>query len=114
MLNLTRSPFSECRYAKCRYDDCRGAKEYSSGHSGYEDIRIFKFCLPYVGITLGATTLIIMTLSITAFSIMALSKKDEYRTISINDTHNDYTQRLVHYYAECHYAECRYTECRGA
>ncbi len=91
MLNLTRSPLYGCRYAECRYDDCRGAKEYSSGHSGYEDIRIFKFCLPYVGITLGTTTLSIMTLSITASCIMALSKKDEYRTISINDTHHNDT-----------------------
>jgi hypothetical protein len=68
------------------------------------------------------------------FSIMTLSIKGLYVTISINDTQhiNSLQYAVCHYaecrvlfvvmlcrfaecrYTECRYAECRYTECRGA
>ncbi len=63
---------------------------------------------------MGATTLSIMTHSITT-----LRKKGLYVTLRISDTQHNNILPLcsvvfLFYFAECHYADCRYAECHFA
>ncbi len=67
---------------------------------------------------IGVMTLSIMTLNITKFSVITLSIRGLFVTlsisVSINDTkHNNALSYDGFLYAECHYAECCYAECCG-
>jgi len=63
----------------------------------------------------GATTLSMMTLSITTISKMVLSiKAVALQYIKCDTQHKSRALLCCVVFAECHYAECRYAESRDA